>query len=244
VPYLIVSDIHSNREALDAVMEDSRKRHPEGYEAVLCLGDVVGYGADPTYAIRWAQETPRAIIRGNHDKACSGLDSLEFYNKSAQASAMWTASVLSDEEIDYLRRQPRGPLRFDGFDLVHGSPREEDEYLLESEAAAEMAEFLDSPVTFFGHTHVQGGFLLQPQSASVIRPDVPLELDPDRYYLINPGSVGQPRDRDARAAYAVYYASERRVEFHRVRYDIGRAAKKILHAGLPASLAARLFDGR
>src|SRR5262249_36110512 len=162
----------------------------------------------PSYAIRWARETPRAIIRGNHDKACSGMDSLEFYNASAQASATWTMAALSQDELDYLRHLSRGPLRFEDFDMVHGSPREEDEYLLEPEAAFAVRELLDSQVTFFGHSHVQGGFLLHSRAASVINPDLTLEVQPDRYYLVNPGSVGQPRDRDERAAYAVYHPEE------------------------------------
>jgi diadenosine tetraphosphatase ApaH/serine/threonine PP2A family protein phosphatase len=244
VPYLILSDIHANREALDAVLEDSRTACPDGYKATLCLGDVVGYGADPTYAIRWAQSAPQAIIRGNHDKVCAGIDSTEFYNASAQASAEWTAGVLSEGEAEYLRNQPRGPLRFEGMDLVHGSPRDEDEYLLEASQADEVREFLDAQVTFFGHTHVQGGFLLTPSGAAVIQTNRELQLEEDCDYLINPGSVGQPRDHDPRAAYAIYHDEARYVEFRRVKYDISKAAKKILRAGLPTSLAARLFDGR
>ena len=244
MPYLILSDIHANREALEAVLEDSRKACPTGYKATVCLGDIVGYGADPTYAIRWATTSPQAIIRGNHDKVCAGLDSTEFYNAAAQASAHWTQSVLREHEVEYLRTQARGPLRFEGMDLVHGSPRDEDEYLLDPSQADEVREFLDSQVTFFGHTHVQGGFLLTPSGAGTISTDRELQLEPDYDYLINPGSVGQPRDHDPRAAYAIYHHEERYVEFRRAEYDIGKAATKILKAGLPTNLAARLFDGR
>ena len=244
MPYLILSDIHSNREALDAVLEDSRTACPAGYKATLCLGDIVGYGADPTYAINWAQAGTQAIIRGNHDKVCAGLDSIEFYNASAQASAHWTARMLSPEETGYLRNQPRGPLRYYGMDLVHGSPRDEDEYLLEASHADEVRDHLDAQVTWFGHTHVQGGFLLAPNGAAIIPMDRELQLEPDHLYLINPGSVGQPRDRDPRAAYAIYYPEEKYVQFRRVTYDIGKAAKKILKSGLPTGLAARLFEGR
>ncbi len=225
-------------------MEDARTAVPRGFKATICLGDIVGYGADPTFAIRWAQAYPHAIIRGNHDKVCAGTDSMEFYNASAQASARWTASVLSDEEIQYLRNLPRGPLRYEGMDLIHGSPRDEDEYLLEPSQAEGVREFLDAQVTFFGHTHVQGGFLLAPFGAGVIRPNCELLIEPGYDYLINPGSVGQPRDHDARAAYAIYWADDKYVEFRRVQYDIEKAAQKILKAGLPTALAARLFDGR
>jgi diadenosine tetraphosphatase ApaH/serine/threonine PP2A family protein phosphatase len=244
VPYLILSDLHGNREALDAVLEDARNAHPEGFKAVLCLGDLVGYGADPAYTIHWARTTPQAVIRGNHDKLCCGLDALELYNASAQASAKWTSQILKPDEFEYLRGLGHGPLRVDGFDLVHGSPRDEDEYLIQPSHAEEVRQYVDGQLTFFGHTHVQGGFLMANGGTMSISPSRILELEPDHYYLVNPGSVGQPRDRDPRAAYAIYHPEERLVEFGRVSYDIDKASRKILEAGLPASLAARLFEGR
>jgi predicted phosphodiesterase len=249
VSYLILSDLHANREALDAVLEDARTARPEGYRAILCLGDLVGYGADPGYAIEWAQTATQAVIRGNHDKVCSGLDSLELYNAAAQASAVWTNKTLDARQLDYLRTLGRGPLHVacsavDGFDLVHGSPRDEDEYLVYSAHADDMRNYLDGALTFFGHTHVQGGFLLTHGGTRQIACNTTLELEPDEFYLINPGSVGQPRDRDPRAAYAIYHPEQRLVEFHRVAYDIERASQKILDAGLPSSLAARLHEGR
>jgi diadenosine tetraphosphatase ApaH/serine/threonine PP2A family protein phosphatase len=245
VAYLILSDVHANREALDAVLEDSRAAAPpEGYAATLCLGDVVGYGADPAYTIEWARTSPKVVIRGNHDKLCCGLDALELYNTSAQASAIWTTQILKPAETEFLRALPRGPLPFDDFDLVHGSPRDEDEYLIQSSHVDEVRGFVDTQLTFFGHTHVQGGFLLTHAGTRPIPPDRTLNLEPDHFYLVNPGSVGQPRDRDPRAAYAIYYPEDRRVEFRRVAYDIESAARKILDAGLPPNLAARLSEGK
>ena len=244
MPYLILSDLHANREALDAVLEDAHSAQPEGFRAILCLGDLVGYGADPAYAIAWAQTVPKVTIRGNHDKVCSGLDSLELYNPTAQASAVWTTEILNTAQREYLRTLGRGPLHVDGFDLVHGSPRDEDEYLVQSSHAAEMRNYLDGQLTFFGHTHIQGGFLLTPRGAVPIRANSTLELEPDYVYLINPGSVGQPRDRDPRAAYVIYHPEEQAVEFRRVEYDIESASAKILDAGLPSALAARLREGR
>jgi predicted phosphodiesterase len=244
VPYLILSDLHANREALDAVLDDARAARPEGYTAILCLGDLVGYGADPGYAIHWAQTVPQVVIRGNHDKVCSGLDSLELYNGAAQASAVWTSHILDTAQLDYLRGLGRGPIHVDGFDLVHGSPRDEDEYLVQSAHADEVRNFLDGPLTFFGHTHVQGGFLLTHRGTRPIPANTTLELEPDHFYLINPGSVGQPRDHDPRAAYAIYHPDQHVVEFRRVAYDIEAAGKKILDAGLPSTLAARLHEGR
>jgi predicted phosphodiesterase len=244
VSYLILSDVHANREALDAVLEDARTTRPTGYQAILCLGDLVGYGADPAYTIEWAQRETKVVIRGNHDKVCSGLDSLELYNPAAQASAVWTNQILAPAQVEYLRNLGRGPIHVDGFDLVHGSPRDEDEYLVYSAHADEVRNFLDGTLTFFGHTHVQGGFLLTHAGTRAIPANLTLELEPDEFYLINPGSVGQPRDRDPRAAYAIYHPEKKLVEFRRVAYDVDRASQKILDAGLPSSLAARLHDGR
>lgn len=244
MPYLILSDLHANREALEAVLEDSQAAYPHGYEATVCLGDLVGYGADPAYAIEWAQTATRAVIRGNHDKVCSGLDSLELYNPAAQASATWTHRILDSAHLKYLRGLCRGPLHVDGFDLVHGSPRDEDEYLVHPAQADQVRGFLDETLTFFGHTHVQGGFLVARRGTLLIKPDGFLELEPDYFYLINPGSVGQPRDRDPRAAYVVYHPESRVVEFRRVAYNVVQASEKILAAGLPSALASRLHEGR
>ena len=198
----------------------------------------------PVTPLRGAKSSAKAVIRGNHDKVCSGLDSLELYNSAAQASATWTHQLLEPAQITYLRSLVRGPLHYNGFDLVHGSPRDEDEYLVQPGQADEVRDFLDGPLTFFGHTHVQGGFLITPRGTTPIRSTKMLQLDRDRFYLINPGSVGQPRDRDPRAAYAIYHPEPHAVEFRRVAYDIEAASRKILEAGLPPTLAARLHEGR
>jgi predicted phosphodiesterase len=245
-PYLVVSDIHGNYEALEAVLEHARGR----YDRILCLGDLVGYGADPNGVVKWAKSNVFSIVRGNHDRACIGTDLLEDFNPSAQVSALWTRGVLTPGNSKYLEHLARGPLRVaphsvssDGFDLVHGSPRDEDEYLIGLEDIQFLGEFLETRLTFFGHTHVQGGFLLAPRSMGRILMHRVLQLEPDYHYLINPGSVGQPRDGDPRAAYALYSPEDRTIEYGRVPYDIGKAAAKILQAGLPESLAMRLFEG-
>jgi predicted phosphodiesterase len=245
-PYLILSDIHGNHEALEAVLEDARGR----YDRILCLGDLVGYGADPNQVAEWAKSSVASIVRGNHDRACTGTDSLEYFNPSARASALWTRGALTPGNQSYLEHLARGPLRVTsnggldhGFDLVHGSPVDEDEYLVELEDVQFLGQHLETKLTFFGHTHVQGGFLLAPRGAKHISPGRVVQLEPDYYYLINPGSVGQPRDGDPRAAYALYSPEDRTVEYRRVPYDIGKAAAKILQAELPESLAMRLFEG-
>jgi diadenosine tetraphosphatase ApaH/serine/threonine PP2A family protein phosphatase len=239
VPYLILSDIHGNLEALEAVLADA-----EGcYGRILCLGDLVGYGADPNAVVAWARENVAAIVRGNHDRVCIGLEPVDTYNAAAQASARWTQAELTPAHRQYLERLPRGPLPYDGLDLVHGSPADEDEYLLSVIQLPGLQEFLERQVTFFGHTHVQGGFLMAPRGTRSLTPSVALNIEPDYFYLVNPGSVGQPRDRDPRAAYALYSPVERTVEFRRVAYDADRAAAKIRAAGLPEFLAARLQEG-
>lgn len=237
--YLILSDVHSNRQALNAVAEDARGR----YDRVLCLGDMVGYGADPNYVAEWMREHTAAAVRGNHDKMCSGVESMEGHTGPARAAAEWTRQQLTPANARYLANLPRGPLRVGDCDLVHGSPLDEDEYLLHAGDVAAAREGLDARVTFFGHTHVQGGFLLARRGIRRVDPDGVLELEPDHLYLINPGSVGQPRDMDPRSAYAIYAPENRTVEFRRVKYDIASAAQKILDAGLPAILAGRLYEG-
>lgn len=245
-PYLILSDIHGNYEALEAVLADARGR----YDRILCLGDLVGYGADPNPVIDWAKASVASVVRGNHDRACCGRDLLENFNPAARASAFWTRGVLTPENERYLERLPQGPLCVvpdslpnGSFDLVHGSPLDEDEYLVGAEDVRFLADYLETKLTFFGHTHLQGGFLLTPRSVKRFIPNRMLQLEPDYFYLINPGSVGQPRDGDPRAAYALYSPEDRTVEYRRVPYDIGKAAAKILQAELPESLAMRLFEG-
>lgn len=240
---MIVSDLHANREALDAVVNDAAGR----YDQILCLGDVVGYGADPNYVVGWVRAHANAVIRGNHDRLCVDHEPLEDYNPAAQLSTEWTRTALSSESIEFLKNLARGPLRTDGFDLVHGSPLDEDEYLISPGDVNVQRAALDARVTFFGHTHVQGGFLVARGGVRRILPgwgfDNSLVIEPDHYYLLNPGSVGQPRDMDPRAAYAIYTPENRTVEFRRVRYHVDRAAGKILEAGLPPVLAARLYEG-
>lgn len=238
MPHLILSDIHANREALDAVLADARGK----YDRIMCLGDLVGYGADPNAIVDWARSVDNVTVRGNHDKACSGGDILEHYNASARAAAEWTRDTLTPTNREYLRNLPRGPLRYEDFDLVHGSPVDEDDYLLTLTDVAPIRDFLSAQATFFGHTHIQGGFLLARGGVKHL-PTGSLTLEPHHFYLINPGAVGQPRDQDPRAAYALYWPDEHVMEYCRVEYDVASAAAKIRAAGLPDGLAARLFEG-
>lgn len=243
--YLVLSDIHSNREALDAVLA-----HAQGkYDRVVCCGDVVGYGADPNWAIDWVRANVSDIVRGNHDRACAGLEDLEWFNPAARASAQWTHDVLTPENLAWLRELPPGPITVDSFELLHGSPIDEDEYLLSTRDAADIAEYVEHGVSFFGHTHMQGGFMLHRNGVRFLpRPSPPLDEKPlhlelDTPYLINPGSVGQPRDRDPRAAYAIYTPERQLVDFYRAKYNVEAAQEKIRNAHLPDVLAERLSSG-
>jgi len=243
--YLILSDLHANWEALEAVLADSSG----AYDLVVCCGDVVGYGADPDLVTEWVRQNVTAIVRGNHDKACSGLEDLEWFNPAARASAIWTQAVADPRNIEYLRRLARGPETVNGFQILHGSPVDEDEYLLTELEVSNVAPYLDADISFFGHTHVQVGFLCHRNGVMVLRrPDQnatqeTVERESDVRYLINPGSVGQPRDGDPRAAYALYDTERRTFTFHRIAYDVPAAQKKILQAGLPDLLARRLATG-
>jgi predicted phosphodiesterase len=247
VPFLILSDIHANLEALEAVLADAQGR----YDAILCLGDLVGYGADPNAVVDWARRNVRSVVRGNHDKAGAGEEPLHIYNAAARVALEWTQTQLTPESRGYLQAMPRGPLRLTpddggnerGFDLAHGSPADEDEYLISIGDVSSLRPQLETRLTFFGHTHVQGGFMVTRRAVAKIPAKGVLQIEPDHFYLINPGSVGQPRDRDPRAAYVLFDADARTVEYRRVAYPVDRAAGKINGAGLPDMLAARLFEG-
>jgi predicted phosphodiesterase len=239
--YLILSDIHGNREALEAVID-----HAQGhYDQIVCLGDLVGYGADPNFVVDWARAHTAAIVRGNHDRAAVDDASLESYRGEARDGVIWTRQALSAENLEYLLKMPRGPLSYEGFDLVHGSPVDEDQYLINAGEVALLLPHLKTQLTFFGHTHVQGGFLVSEAGAAKIDPECTLEIQPDHgFYMVNPGSVGQPRDGNWRAAYALYSPEKRVVEFARVPYNMGPTAEKIVLAGMSATNAARLLMGK
>jgi diadenosine tetraphosphatase ApaH/serine/threonine PP2A family protein phosphatase len=251
VRILLLSDIHANMEALEACLAAA----PE-YDTVINLGDVVGYGASPNEVIDKTREITELCVRGNHDKACAGTVDVENFNPMAAAAAYWTRETLTPANLDWLRALPTGPLRFDqmnGVQFVHGSPLGEDEYLIMAMDATEPLQTSSVPVTFFGHSHIQGGFLLanghvQQLGVRSREKDKPerhvLLLENGTRYLINPGSVGQPRDGDWRAAFATYDSSDHRVTFFRVPYDVEGAQKRILDAKLPERLASRLSIGR
>ena len=219
------------------------------YDQIVCCGDLVGYNGAPGEVLEWTSKHCSAVIRGNHDKVVCGIESLDWFNEVAQTAARWTTEQLSDEQLRYLRELPAGPVRLEHFHIWHGSPRDEDEYVTGASEAAPAFDFLERPLAFFGHTHVQGAFFAKQRWLGAKRGvpadtnEIAIELEPDVLYLVNPGSVGQPRDGDPRAAYALYDSEQRVVFLRRVPYPISVTAEAIKSAGLPALLAQRLFYG-
>jgi len=245
VRYLILSDIHSNWEALEAVLADAANR----YDEIVCCGDIVGYGADPNASIVWVRDHAATIVRGNHDRAATGTDDIEWFNPAARAATLWTQSKLTAANLSYLKNLPRGPLAGDGFQVAHGSPLDEDDYIVTPGQAAQLYGYLASSVTFFGHSHLQGGFLLRRSGTQPVgqvpasREEMEIRIPDDSTALVNPGSVGQPRDGDPRAAYALYSPEEKLIRYRRVHYDLETAQGKIINSGLPDVLAYRLSLG-
>lgn len=248
---LVISDIHANLQALEAVLAAA-----PAHDVVWNLGDVVGYGANPNEAIDGVRVLGDLIVRGNHDRACSGLMGIEDFNESAARSVRWTQKALSEERREWLRELAAGPVAPEGsaeVSCVHGSPIDEDEYLFTLNDAWASLRGAAARITFFGHTHVQGGFASNRKEFFDLRPDLgggdeaeegELPLRAGARYLLNPGSVGQPRDGDWRAAFALYDTARSLVVWHRVPYRVAEAQRRIRNAGLPEYLADRLSVGR
>jgi predicted phosphodiesterase len=246
VRYLILSDLHANLEALEAVVRQAQGQ----YDRSICCGDLVGYGADPNSVVEWVRENCAVTVRGNHDRACTGMEDLEWFNPVARAAAVWTLENLTVENIRYVRELPQGPAFVEGMQVLHGSPCDEDDYVVGADQAAEAFNYLESRLAFFGHTHLQGGFIWNQERVETV-PAISLrsahqslDIESGGGYLLNPGSVGQPRDGDPRAAYAVYDSHRAVVDYYRVDYDLESAQRKIREAGLPTFLAERLSIGR
>lgn len=244
--YLVLSDIHANLEALDAVLEAARTIP---YDKVLVLGDLVGYGADPNAVVdRVRGLEPHAVIRGNHDKVGAGLEPSDAFNSVARAAIRWTYEALSDDNRDWLADLPTGPVAIDELvEICHGTPFDEDVYVFDDTDVLRSMEASSRRVCLFGHTHVQVGYRLSQHSLTLETADprrpLPIQIG-DGHYLINCGSVGQPRDGDSRCGFGIYDAGAQVVEIHRLAYPIEKTQAKIREAGLPEALAQRLAIGR
>ncbi len=245
--YLVLTDIHANLEALDTCLADARTR---GFDATLCLGDLVGYGADPNGVIERIQSlTPITVVRGNHDKVACGLEQAEGFNSVAKSAAKWTLDVLTPEHRQWLADLPAGPhIVDDVVEICHGSPFDEDAYIFDDLDAVRGLKTSTRPLCLFGHTHYPVTFELSADHFETVGPaaaaEMRMTLRPGSKYLLNPGSVGQPRDSDPRAAYAIVDTSQHCVELYRLRYPVDQAQAKIIAAGLPEVLAQRLGLGR
>ena len=244
--YFIFTDIHSNLQAFLSLLRFAKRRKIDHY---LFLGDIVGYGASPNEAIDHLRTLkPINMVRGNHDKAvCCDLESVQTFNPIAAAAIHWTREHLTKKNLAYLNNLQMGPeIIHEDITICHGAPFDEDYYIFGEFDAAEAFLHIETQVTFFGHTHfpfiytdndhiVEGTFLTG--NANEIK------IEKDTRYLINPGSVGQPRDRNTRAACAIYDSEARKISLFRVEYDIEDTQKRILDAGLPPALAERLSIG-
>lgn len=238
---LILSDIHANLEALESALQQA------DYDRVWVLGDLVGYGANPNEAVDAIRQLqPHWIVRGNHDKVCCGLADPNNFTDLARESALWTQRQLTREHLDYLSSLPQGPLTETPWAISHGSPLDEDEYLISEDQVWMQMSFFAERICFFGHTHVPMLYRRsgQMRQASYVDDSTQLSLDANSQYFINPGSVGQPRDSDPRGCLAVLETESASLRFIKFTYPLQEAAQRIREAGLPDLLAQRLYIGK
>jgi predicted phosphodiesterase len=245
--YLVLTDIHANLEALETCLADATTR---GYDRVLVLGDLIGYGADPNAVVARVQSlNPAAIVRGNHDKIARGIEEADGFNEVAKSAAQWTLDALSPAHRAWLVQLPQGPTDVDDVvEICHGAPFDEDTYIFDELDALHALKTSKRPLCLFGHTHYPMTFELSGETFKSTGPaaaaEAHLQMKDGVKYLLNPGSVGQPRDGDPRAAYAIVDTATKRVHLMRLKYPVETAQEKVMMAGLPEVLARRLGLGR
>jgi diadenosine tetraphosphatase ApaH/serine/threonine PP2A family protein phosphatase len=241
VRYALLSDVHGNLEALRAVLDDAATCS----DVLLCLGDVVGYGADPEACIEAVAARCPVIVGGNHEHAVAGLLDLDWFNGHARAAAEWTRDRLDDDHRAWLAALPL-VRELEDATLVHASPAQPEEwdYLVRAEDGYAAFGAFPTRLCFVGHTHVPAVWVQGSWGHDFRLAVDEVPIDPGCRYIVSVGSVGQPRDRDPRAAYALWDTTTRRVTIRRVRYDVGAARAKILAARLPRILGDRLAEGR
>jgi len=242
VRYGIFSDIHSNLEALEAVIKAYGR---EGIDTYFCGGDIVGYGSDLHECIEKTGQIASVIVAGNHDWAAVDQFSSDYFNSFARQALLWTKERLNPREKSFLES-----LKFvyenEDLTLVHGTldnPQDFD-YMLDSLTAEETFKLMQAAVCFVGHSHVPGIFIRDKHSQIHYPEELSVEVRPKHSYIVNVGSVGQPRDGDPRAAYCVYDTAKRQIQVKRVEYDAEAAREKIIRAGLPEYLGNRLLAGK
>jgi predicted phosphodiesterase len=238
--FAIIADIHANLEAFQVILDDAKKQNVTHY---ACLGDVVGYNANPKECLQIVREMNIPCVKGNHDEYCSTDNQLEGFNPAAADAVQWTREQLSSEERQWLR-DLKYTKTVAGFTLVHATLDAPQRwgYVFDKLAAAASFPYQSTPVCFFGHTHVPVAFMRD----TVVRGGTysKFKVDPAKRYFVNVGAVGQPRDNNPKAAYVIYDLDASTIELRRLDYDIPAAQKKIRDAGLPERLAERLEYGR
>jgi predicted phosphodiesterase len=241
--YAILADIHANLAAFGAVLEDIEGKG--GADVIWCLGDIVGYGPDPVECIELLNQYQHIAVAGNHDWGAIGRMDLKEFNPVAAAACRWTAQQLRSAEIKYLDNLPL-KLEEDGFTLVHGSPREPlRDYLISISRAEQNISYFASQVCLVGHSHIPLIFSCEKDgviSSSQFLPGIALTLGKNRL-IVNPGSVGQPRNNDPRASYAIYDSESKRIRRFQVEYDILLTQQRMMERNLPMRLIARLTYG-
>jgi predicted phosphodiesterase len=240
--YGIFSDIHSNLEAFDAVIEAYKK---EAIGRYLCVGDVVGYAANPRECIEKAKGLAMITIAGNHDWAAVDLFAFEYFNPAAKEAILWTRHKLNSQERLYLESL-RLLYKNEDLTLVHGTldNPQDFNYMIDYYSAEQTFGLQETNICFVGHSHVAGIFIKDKNGNIDYRQDDNIELKPEDKYIVNVGSIGQPRDGDPRAAYCIYDTDKKTVHTKRIKYDIETARQKIFDAGLPRVLGDRLLVGR
>lgn len=240
----VVSDIHSNGEALDAVARDLDRLRPD---RVVHLGDLVGYNTEPEKSVRWAMANCSAGVLGNHDAVVCGKADGEFFHRPALQAARWSAERMSDTGMTYLAGLPVRTSIPGGILLVHGAPSDPDRYLFLLEDAEEEMDLLDGKgdarIVLFGHTHLPTVFVRRKDGSAVSAPLRGFRLEEGDVAMLNPGSVGQPRDRDSRASFLLFDTGSGEASWIRVPYDVDGCRRKVLEAGLPKFFSDRLVDG-
>jgi predicted phosphodiesterase len=244
--YLILSDMHGNYDALRVVLRHVRRRR---FAAILVLGDLVGYGAAPNQVVETLRRLPgrTLFVRGNHDKVACGIDDGASFNHAALTAAQWTEKKLTPANLRFVRELPQGPLVLSPRLMIcHGAPHDEDCYVFSESDAWDGFRHSSAPVVFFGHTHLPSVFVLHAEGVSgmLLRgSEGSFQIVNGHRYLINPGSIGQPRDRDPRASFMTYDEERGIVQWHRLSYPVPKAQDRIVKAGLPRVLAERLAYG-
>lgn len=238
--YAVIADIHANLEAFEVVLADTREQKCTHY---CCVGDVVGYNANPKECLDVVRDMDMPCVKGNHDEYCSSEDDLEGFNPHAALAVQWTRKQLSDDDRKWLRDLKYVRL-VASFSMVHATldgPQRWG-YVFDRLMAAASFSYQNTSVCFFGHTHVPVAFVRD----EVVRGGTysKFKVEPGKKYFVNVGSVGQPRDGNPKAAYVIYDLDEGTIEIRRLDYDIPKAQKKILAAGLPTRLAERLTVGK